>query len=204
MSEGIVYILTNEAMPHLVKIGKTTDSIDKRMKEFYTTSIPVPFECFHASKVKDMEFVEKQLHDAFKDSRVHPKREFFKVSPERVRSALLMVKGEDVTPGNGVLEDADDQMALNKARTWRVPFNFKMVGIPIGATLQFLKDAKFTCTVANNKKVNFRNEEISLSRAAHTVLGEIMTGRTTKSWPRGPTYWMYEGETLDERQRRME
>ncbi len=200
MSEGIVYILINEAMPDLVKIGKTNLSIKKRMKDLYATNVPVPFECFHASKVQDMEFVEKQLHDAFHDSRVHPKREFFRIHAERARSALLLAQGEDVTPVD-VLGDADDQVALNKARTWRAPFNFKMVNIPTGSTLQFEKDAKFTCTVINNKKVNFRDEETSLSAAALKILREM---GYTPGGVAGPLYWMYEGETLDERRRRME
>lgn len=46
MEYGIVYLLTNPMMPGLVKIGMTTqEDIDKRMKELYTTGVPVPFEC---------------------------------------------------------------------------------------------------------------------------------------------------------------
>ena len=201
MLGGIVYILINEAMPHLVKIGKTNSTIEKRIKELYTTGIPVPFECFHASKVQDMEFVEKQLQDTFKDSRVGPKREFFRISAERVRSALLLAEVENATPLNDVLEDSDDQIALNKARAWRAPFNFKMVEIPIGATLQFEKDAKVTCTVANNRKINFRNEETSLSASAVTALREM---GYSSDQAQGPAYWVYEGETLDEHRRRMD
>ena len=192
--------MINEAMPDLVKIGKTNSSIKKRMKDLYTTNVPLPFECFHASKVQEMGFVEKQLHDAFHDSRVHPKREFFRIPAERVRAALLLAQVEEVIPVD-VLGDADDQVALNKARTWRAPFNFNMVDIPTGATLQFEKDEKFTCTVINNKKVKFRDEEISLSGAALKILHEM--GYTLGS-ASGPLYWMYEGETLDERRRRME
>ena len=33
MAEGNIYILINEAMPGYVKVGKTTDEIEKRMKE---------------------------------------------------------------------------------------------------------------------------------------------------------------------------
>ena len=44
MEYGIVYLLTNPVMPGLVKIGMTTqEDIDKRMKELYTTGVPVPF-----------------------------------------------------------------------------------------------------------------------------------------------------------------
>ena len=53
MEYGIVYLLTNPVMPGLVKIGMTTqEDIDKRMKELYTTGVPVPFECKFACKVK--------------------------------------------------------------------------------------------------------------------------------------------------------
>lgn len=46
MEYGMVYLLTNPVMPDLVKIGMTTqEDIDKRMKELYTTGVPVPFEC---------------------------------------------------------------------------------------------------------------------------------------------------------------
>lgn len=49
----IVYILTNPAMPGLVKRGMTTrDNLDARMKELYGTEDPVPFECKYACKVK--------------------------------------------------------------------------------------------------------------------------------------------------------
>jgi hypothetical protein len=46
MEYGIVYLLTNPVMPGLVKIGMTAqEDIDRRMRELYTTDVPVPFEC---------------------------------------------------------------------------------------------------------------------------------------------------------------
>ena len=53
---GIVYVLTNPAMPGLVKIGKTSrGSIDVRLNELYSTGVPVPFECAFAGKVEAAE-----------------------------------------------------------------------------------------------------------------------------------------------------
>ena len=53
MEYGIVYLLTKPVIPGLVKIGMTTqEDIDKRMKELYTTGVPVPFEYQFACKVK--------------------------------------------------------------------------------------------------------------------------------------------------------
>lgn len=42
-NSGIVYVLTNPAMPGLVKIGMTTrDNLDARMKELYGTGFLSP------------------------------------------------------------------------------------------------------------------------------------------------------------------
>ena len=71
---GIVYVLTNPAMPGLVKIGMTSrNNIDERMKELYGTGVPVPFECKYACKVKssDCEKIEKALHTAFAPDRIN-------------------------------------------------------------------------------------------------------------------------------------
>lgn len=58
----IVYVLTNPAMPGLVKIGKTTQlEVEDRMKQLYGTGVPVPFDCVFACKVKDAGEVEKAL-----------------------------------------------------------------------------------------------------------------------------------------------
>ena len=77
MEYGIVYLLTNPVMPGLVKIGMTTqEDIDKRMKELYTTGVPVPFECQFACKVMkgDCAKIEKALHMAFAPQRINANR----------------------------------------------------------------------------------------------------------------------------------
>ena len=55
----IVYILTNEAMPGLIKIGRTNGEVSERVRQLDTTPIPLPFECFYAAEVTDADRVEK-------------------------------------------------------------------------------------------------------------------------------------------------
>ena len=75
----IVYVLTNPAMPDLIKIGKTTrDDLQARMKELYTTGVPLPFDCSMAVEVeKKGDELEKALHVAFEPHRLSRSREFF-------------------------------------------------------------------------------------------------------------------------------
>ena len=42
---GIVYVLTNPAMPGIVKIGRTQSDLGSRLSQLYSTGVPVPFEC---------------------------------------------------------------------------------------------------------------------------------------------------------------
>lgn len=195
----IIYILINEAMPGYVKIGKTTTSLEQRIRELSTsTSIPLPFTCFYACTVKDANFVEHQLHDAFDDNRINPRREFFKISPERIVSALKLAEIENITPKKDFVDSKEDQKALNEARAEiRSKFNFKMVNIPIGSELIFSRDENIKAIVSDNKHIIFNNEITSLSTSAQKILGYDYGVQ-------GTTYWMFEGETLDERRRRIE
>jgi|TARA_Y100000310_G_scaffold327443_1_gene393806 hypothetical protein len=201
MSEGIIYILINEGMPGYTKVGRTTTSVEQRMRDLDSTGVPLPFECYFAGRVADMDTAEKHIHDAFDDRRVRQRREFFQVDPERIRSALMLANPEDVTPREDVVDDADDQAALNKARTIRSAFNFKMVDIPHGTELNFTKDHSITCVVVGNRKVEFEGEVTSLSAAALTVVR-----RMGYNWNQiaGPQYWEYDSETLSERRMRIE
>jgi len=194
----IIYVLTNEAMPGYVKVGLTTTSIEQRMRELSnTTSIPVPFNCFYACTVNDAKFVEKQLHDAFSDHRINPKREFFLISPERVVAALKLVKIEEVTPKGDIVENQEDQDALDHVRERRPVFNFEMVKIPVGAELSFVNDENIKVSVVDNRYISFNGEITSLSKAAQKLLDY-------KYPPQGPLYWVYEGKTLDQRKLDME
>lgn len=200
MGQGIVYVLTNEAMPGYVKVGKT-DSIERRLRDLDWTNLPLPFECFYAAKVADASFVEAQLLDAFGDNRVRARREFLRISPERVVAALRLAALEDVTPSGEVAVSEDVRHDLEEARARRAAFNFEMVQVPVGAKLTFTRDDKVTATVADNRRVTFNGALTSLSEAAQSALA---AQGLNWSAVRGPLYWQFEGETLDERRQRME
>ena len=194
--DNIIYILINEAMPGYVKIGKTSN-LEQRIRSLDTTSVPLPFECFYACKVKDATFVERQLLDAFMDHRVRSSREFFEIAPDRAAAILKLVELENVTPKKDFVESKEDQQALNQARMRRGVFNFKMVGIPIGAELTFFKDENIKAKVIDNRQIEMDGQVDSLSESARRLLGYSYKVA-------GTLYWMYKGETLDERRRRIE
>ena len=109
---GIVYVLINPAFEWYVKIGKTTDLV-QRLKSLDNTSVPLAFRCVHAVEVDDMDNVERLCHAVFADHRTRKTREFFEVDPQRVIAALKLANGKDVTPKDDIAEDAESIKAMN-------------------------------------------------------------------------------------------
>ena len=197
----IVYLLTNPTMPDLVKIGRTND-LETRLRSLSTHSgVPVPFECFYACEVRDSVEVERALNEAFGDHRINPKREFFRLNPERVQAILKVMAIRDETPTIEIVEDQVELEALQREQSRRSNFRFSNVGIPFGATLNFVKDEALTAVVVDDRTIEFEGVRTSTSNAAKILLHR-MGG--TLSAAQGPLYWMYDGETLAERRMRFE
>lgn len=197
---SIIYILTNEAFPEYVKIGKTSN-LEKRLKQLYNTSIPYPFECFFSGRVKNADEVENRLHEAFTKYRVQKNREFFNILPEQVYAILKLLEIEDVTPKEIILDNQENtqeiKQSLDKSKQSRSAFNFKLTNIPLGSEIYFSRDENIKAIVVDNKNIKINERLTSLSLAATELLGY-------KHGVQGPAYWMHEGETLDERRKKLE
>lgn len=200
----IVYVLTNEAMDGLVKIGLTTTSVEERIKQLDNTSLPLPFQCFYAAEVVNAAVVENKLHKIFADKRVRSNREFFRVAANQVREAIQLAELRDVTPKNDVVVDDSDIQALKNAvasEERRSRLRFSELQIPVGATLTFTKDANETCTVVADGKIDYCGQVMSPSAAALLVIRKLGYNWAAVS---GSDYWEYEGETLTARRLQFE
>ncbi|MCM1034966.1 MAG: GIY-YIG nuclease family protein [Bacteroides sp.] len=187
-SYGLIYVLQNQYMPGIVKIGKTkSHDVAKRMKELYTTGVPHPFECVFAYKIEEsrLDAIEYGLHNLFCDSRVSPNREFFMISPTKVEIALKTI-------GNFELATKDVQIEIDKVtdadekKMKRPRMDFEKMGLPIGTTLYFKKDHSITCIITSNKKVIYQGKKLSLSSFTYKLLNY-------KSQVQPSPYW----ETVD-------
>ena len=165
---SIVYVLTNPAMPGLVKIGITDQAeAETRIGQLYTTGVPVPFEIVFAAKVENGIDVERALHTAFAPQRINPKREFFKIDPEQAIVILKLLRVEDATQElagevDGV--DAESVAAGLELRKRRPNLNFEEMGIPIGSVLHFTQ-SDATVEVVGPRKVKLGDEEMSITAA---------------------------------------
>jgi hypothetical protein len=80
MAKGFVYILTNQAMPGLVKIGHTVKVPTERAAELSTTGVPAPFDVEYYCLVDEPATLEASVHSRLSDRRQNNDREFFKVN----------------------------------------------------------------------------------------------------------------------------
>ena len=170
MEYGIVYLLTNPVMPGLVKIGMTTQKeIDQRMKELYTTGVPLPFECRFACKVKkgDCLKIEKALHKAFDPQRINQNREFFRINLEQAQAILELFHHEDITDDVSAEIQNDltdeDRAASSKAKAKRPSLNFYEMGLQKGDILLWKEDPSIMVTIVSERKVLYDGEETSIS-----------------------------------------
>lgn len=76
---GFVYVLTNAAMPGIVKVGKTTRAPSMRAKELSdATGVPLPFEVYAAIETSQCSALEIHAHRMLESFRVSAGREFFR------------------------------------------------------------------------------------------------------------------------------
>ena len=198
MEYGIVYLLTNPVMPGLVKIGMTAqEDIEKRMRELYTTGVPVPFECQFACKVKkgDCVKIEKALHAVFAPQRVNANWEFFRIQVEQAKAILELFHHTDVTEevSDEIENDLtdDDKAATKKARLHRPPLNFFEMGMKKGDVLQWKDDPSVTLSVYTERTVIFEGKEMAISAVTRDLKGS--------KWYVAPgSYWLYNERLLSE------
>jgi hypothetical protein len=101
-TQELVYLLSNEAMPGWVKIGRTKQ-IERRLKDLYNTSVPLPFKeeyTIPTTTFNESHTLERSIHEII--DTINPnlrknteasKREFFNLSiDDAIRVFDLVVR----------------------------------------------------------------------------------------------------------------
>ncbi|MDI9349201.1 MAG: GIY-YIG nuclease family protein [Candidatus Symbiobacter sp.] len=190
----IVYVLTNPAMPELVKIGRTSRSdLRKRINDLNSTSVPFPFKIEFSCNVEDSRSVESALFTAFAPQRVNPKREFFKIIPEQAIAILKLLHVEESTEELTAIADEsideDEKQAVEKFILRRPALDFALMEIPVGSKLRFKTDAAIECEVYDARKVVYNGEVSSLTKLTTQLLNREYAVQPTP-------YWTYNGKNL--------
>ena len=212
-TNGYIYIFTNPSFPEYVKIGYA-DDINIRLAQLNRSEcVPFAFRVYATYKV-DTRLTDTKLHNMI--DKINPTlraidnvdgkkrvREFYAMSAEDAYMLLEAMAEIHGTQDKLKLykptkkQEQEDRMAeevkveYEKAK----PLTFSEYGIPIGATLEYCnrgnEDSGKTCTVIDEKSVEYDGESWSLSRLAKAL-------NHSKYPVQGPKYFKYNGEWLTE------
>ena len=199
---GAIYILVNPAFPDLVKIGYA-DDVAKRMKSLNSSSgLPDPYHCYAIYRVKKR-LEDLKLHsliDTLDPSLRHSKnREFYEMSSSKaydILSAIAQINGDEEQLKKDPFSDSYFDLKKKKGKSPDVPqtdkksrLKFSMIGIPVGATLEFVRDRSITCVIKDDtNKVEYKGKIYPISKLASQLLNVKAA--------QGGLYFMYNGETL--------
>ena len=97
---GVVFILSNEAMPDFVKVGFTTD-IEGRMRELERVgATPFPWGCVYAAEVENPGAWMRMVREVYSKSKVSIC--FFESAvAEGIEGVFRLAKGKEVKLGSG-------------------------------------------------------------------------------------------------------
>ncbi len=185
MAKGLLYFARNSAFQHLTKIGKTTlSSFEER--GLSASNVPEPFEAVAIFECEDVDWVEKKVHEQFKQFRHRSQlwnktTEFFwSGCIEQAKTYTKDLKGvRDIT--STVTEVIETTSATGEKQSKRMPnTTFEMVGIPVGDTIFFENSPLKPATVKDNiNKVEYKGKTYTLSQLASVLGGG---GRISGSW----------------------
>lgn len=88
-----VYVLSNEAMPGIYKIGFTGKHPEARAKEISRgTGVPLPYKVEYAVKCHDGKNLEKRVHENLDYCRLNNDREHFQIPLEEAKDIINKMK----------------------------------------------------------------------------------------------------------------
>jgi hypothetical protein len=99
MTDGYVYCFSNQSMPGILKVGMTERTPEIRLNEANSSDTwrpPTPYIIEFAKKVLNPKHKETTLHNLLSQytEQINPKREFFRVSSEEVKTFFDLIDGD--------------------------------------------------------------------------------------------------------------
>jgi hypothetical protein len=206
MAKGRVYIVKNPLFPTLFKMGFTTKkSVEER--GLSASNLPEAFQVIREYECDDYEETEKLFHDTFEPFRYYSQldgrgkqTEFFSVAclgnavawMDKLKGLTdITEEAEAEVEAIAEAEEKANKNSFDKSKiVRRSVFDFYEMGIPKGASLQFVKDPSIHVKVINNKQVEYNGKPLSFS----LVTARLLKSRAKYAHP--TPYWTYEGKNL--------
>ena len=129
---GWVYVLSNQFMPEIYKVGMTTTSPETRAKELSSaTGVPFPFKVEAAYHCADPARSESLIHGDLKEFRINDSREFFQDDLDEIKAVC---EQQCEAPVDGNVENLAmqyDVISFESLSQLNLPDLFENIGISV-------------------------------------------------------------------------
>jgi len=116
---GYIYCVSNVSMPSMLNIGITTTAPEVRLDDinglYGKWRPPTPYKCEFAKRVCNIDKKITAIHRLLAKYRIHPEREFFRVSLEEARAIF------------DLLDDVGDDADIENKKTEMKAFEERML-----------------------------------------------------------------------------
>ena len=114
MTHGYLYCFSNQSMPGILKVGMTERTPEIRLNEANSSDTwrpPTQYKIEFAKKVLNPKQKETTLHNLLSQytERINPKREFFRVSSEEVKTFFDLIDGDLWVKDSEKEEDEEEE-----------------------------------------------------------------------------------------------
>jgi hypothetical protein len=188
---GRVYVLSNKAMPGLLKIGYTMNTVEGRVKELSSsTGVPSEFIIEYQVECRDAASVEALVHESLINSRHNNSREFFSISLEdavsEIRKNIKEIIDEEINGSIGSAKDSGKYAVTFYLVEVNSSKNIFRVGL-INKNKNFLDTTEFKSMIIdlyNNFESNYfygckvilSNEFIHVDKDSLQIMREFLDG----------------------------
>ncbi len=142
--EGYVYILKNDSIPGLYKVGRTRRSPEERARELSSqTGVPTPFEVAHEEYFSNCIKAEKEAHTMLNKKGFKKKKEFFEAELEDIIRVVVDIKKVEIE--EGVKKDKKKHVTTTDRKRIKNPKTNEEIIVPTKSapTFKALKYAIF-------------------------------------------------------------
>jgi hypothetical protein len=186
MASGVIYVLTNPALKGLLKIGKTTRSVEERAAEISgATGVPTKFLVAYEDFVEDCDLAERRIHTALSQYRYGKDREFFAL---KLKDALPVIMSVIEQVNEEIKAPALDQGSLRHKLIFPTPAETQLstftgdVGesstqlstliVDVGEPSTHASDENQIAVVTeffNEKQIKITNNELIVNQVAYQL-----------------------------------
>lgn len=130
--KGWVYVLSNEAMPGIFKIGMTTNTPEVRARELSQGSgVPMQFVVEKAFFSDNPRADEAEIHEYLAPCRINASREFFQASMSEIDAAFEDCGFKERSSSVEELADSFDVISFNNLNELNVVEFFEEIGLEV-------------------------------------------------------------------------